>query len=88
MGFEVFGVLGGYEGGGDDGGEGFGGEVAAAIGRSVSEPVYLRRREREYVRLFPLESGQVRFNVAVLAVFAFDIVVDVDGFLGSWRSVS
>jgi hypothetical protein len=33
VGFEVFGVLGGYEGGGDDGGEGFGGEVAAAIGR-------------------------------------------------------
>jgi hypothetical protein len=54
----------------------------------VSDPVCLRRREREYVRLFPLESGQVRFDVVVLAVFAFDIVVDVDGFLGSWRSVS
>jgi len=31
VGFEVFGGVGSYEGGGDDGGEGFGGEVAAAM---------------------------------------------------------
>ena len=44
--------------------------------------------EREYIRLFPLEVGQVRFDGVVLTVFALDIIVDVDDFLGSWESVS
>jgi len=42
----------------------------------------------KYVRLFPLECGQVGFDVVVLAVFAFDIVVDINDFLEGWRSVS
>lgn len=43
---------------------------------------------RKHVRLFPLECGQVGFDVVVLTVLAFDIVVNIIDFLGSWRSGS
>ena len=76
MRFEIFGVL--YdEGGVDDGGEGFVGEVAAMKALALM----LWDNGEAIIRLLSLEDGKGGLDLVVLVVFVLNVVIYTRDFL-------